>query len=194
VEPPNRGGDTPLQLRDPANTYNIMTLDQAQALVPALDLRVFLAELRVPAPARVQVADINAMKALQKMLTECSTDEVKLLLRWFLLASRASELGSPYSSQEEAFTVERRGLKTPPAQERVVTQQIGAQLYHPLSQLYVQTYFPDSTRRDIIAMDDEAALRLMRQDGIDILVDLNGHTRGARPGLLARRPAPAPGS
>ena len=38
---------TPLQMRDPANTYNIMTLDQAQALVPALDLRAFLAELGV---------------------------------------------------------------------------------------------------------------------------------------------------
>lgn len=45
--------------------------------------------------------------------------------------------------------------------------------------------------RDIIAVDDDAALRLMRDDGIDILIDLNGHTRGARPGLLAMRPAPA---
>ncbi|MBX9595568.1 MAG: O-linked N-acetylglucosamine transferase [Roseomonas sp.] len=44
--------------------------------------------------------------------------------------------------------------------------------------------------RDIIALDDDAALRLMRDDGIDILVDLNGHTRGGRLGLLARRPAP----
>jgi len=162
---------TPLQQRDPANIYNIMTLDQAQALVPALDLRVFLAELGVPAPRRIQVVDVNAMKALQKMLTERSADEVKLLLRWFLLASRASELGYPYSTQEEAFTVERRGLKTPPAQERVVTQQIGAQLYHPLSQLYVQTYFPDSTRRDITAMvghiKDEFASRLSNNTWLD---------------------------
>lgn len=45
--------------------------------------------------------------------------------------------------------------------------------------------------RDIIALDDEAALRVMLEDGIDLLVDLNGHTRGARPGLLSRRPAPA---
>jgi len=29
---------SPLQMRDPANTYNVMTLDQAQALIPALDL------------------------------------------------------------------------------------------------------------------------------------------------------------
>ena len=44
--------------------------------------------------------------------------------------------------------------------------------------------------RDIAALDDDAALRLMLADGIDILVDVNGHTRGARLGLLARRPAP----
>jgi predicted O-linked N-acetylglucosamine transferase (SPINDLY family) len=43
---------------------------------------------------------------------------------------------------------------------------------------------------DIAAMDDDAALALMLRDGIDILVDVNGHTRGARTRLLARRPAP----
>ncbi|MCC7097140.1 MAG: M13 family metallopeptidase [Thermomonas sp.] len=143
---------TPLQQRDPANTYNIMTLDQAQALMPALDLRVYLAELGIAVPSRVQVVDINAMKTLQKILTERPVDEIKLLLRWFLLASRAPELGQPWRLQEEAFTVERKGLKSPPEQAQVVTQQIGAQLYHPLSQLYVQAYFADSTRRDITEM------------------------------------------
>ncbi len=162
---------TPLQQRDPANTYNIMTLDQAQALVPALDLRVFLAELGVAAPTRVQVVDINAMKAMQKMLAERSVDEVKLLMRWFLLASRAPELGQPWRLQEEAFTVERKGLKNPPEQPRVVTQQIGALLYHPLSHLYVQSYFTDSTRRDITEMvghiKDEFAIRLRRNSWLD---------------------------
>lgn len=43
---------------------------------------------------------------------------------------------------------------------------------------------------DITPLDDDAALALMLQDGIDILVDINGHTRSARTRLLARRPAP----
>jgi predicted O-linked N-acetylglucosamine transferase (SPINDLY family) len=43
---------------------------------------------------------------------------------------------------------------------------------------------------DIAALDDDAAVALVLRDGIDILVDVNGHTRGSRPGLLARRPAP----
>lgn len=43
---------------------------------------------------------------------------------------------------------------------------------------------------DITPLDDDAALARMLADGIDILVDVNGHTRGARTKLLARRPAP----
>jgi len=44
--------------------------------------------------------------------------------------------------------------------------------------------------RDIHAASDEAAVRLIRQDRIDILVDLAGHTGGGRPLLFARKPAP----
>jgi predicted O-linked N-acetylglucosamine transferase (SPINDLY family) len=44
--------------------------------------------------------------------------------------------------------------------------------------------------RDIAALDDAAAEALILADGIDILVDVNGHTRSARTRLLARRPAP----
>lgn len=39
-------------------------------------------------------------------------------------------------------------------------------------------------------LDDAAAAMLITQLGIDVLVDLQGLTQGARPGILARRPAP----
>jgi putative endopeptidase len=162
---------TPLQMREPDNIYNMMTLAQAQALVPALDLRAFLQAQGIAAPDRVQVVDINAMKALQRLLTEQAADDVKLLLRWFALASRASELGRPYRSLEQDFSRARKGLAQAPDPERVVTQQIGAQLYHPLSQLYVRANFPDSTRREITEMvghiKDEFASRLRNNAWLD---------------------------
>ncbi|HVZ33338.1 MAG TPA: hypothetical protein VG963_12990, partial [Polyangiaceae bacterium] len=42
----------------------------------------------------------------------------------------------------------------------------------------------------ITGVDDAAAARRMESDGIQLLVDLNGYTRDARLGLVARRPAP----
>jgi putative endopeptidase len=72
---------------------------------------------------------------------------------------------------EEEFSRLRKGLKEPPQRERVITQQIAAQLYHPLSQLYVQANFPDSTRREITEMvghmKDEFASRLRSNAWLD---------------------------
>jgi len=44
--------------------------------------------------------------------------------------------------------------------------------------------------RNIAPLSDDAAADLIAADGIDILVDLNGHTKDARLGVLARTPAP----
>lgn len=44
--------------------------------------------------------------------------------------------------------------------------------------------------RDVHELDDAAAARTIAADGLDVLVDLKGHTHGSRLALLARRPAP----
>jgi predicted O-linked N-acetylglucosamine transferase (SPINDLY family) len=43
---------------------------------------------------------------------------------------------------------------------------------------------------DVSALDNEAVARLMRDDGIDIAIDLKGHTHNSRFEILAWRPAP----
>ena len=43
---------------------------------------------------------------------------------------------------------------------------------------------------DLRGLDDARAAQLIRDDGIDVLLDLQGHTRGHRLAILARRPAP----
>jgi predicted O-linked N-acetylglucosamine transferase (SPINDLY family) len=43
---------------------------------------------------------------------------------------------------------------------------------------------------DIAALSDLEAARLIRNDGIDVLIDLKGHTLNARTAIMAMRPAP----
>jgi len=44
--------------------------------------------------------------------------------------------------------------------------------------------------RDVAALDDSSLAALIRQDEIDVLVDLSGHTAGSRLMVFAHRPAP----
>lgn len=44
--------------------------------------------------------------------------------------------------------------------------------------------------RDIVGIGDDPVERMVREDGIDLLVDLSGHTAGNRLSLFARKPAP----
>ncbi len=62
----------------------------------------------------------------------------------------------------------------------------------PASQDSLHAHFRDAVDHfvPIGHMDDEAAARRMVEDGIQILVDLNGYTRDARLKLVAMRPAP----
>ena len=43
---------------------------------------------------------------------------------------------------------------------------------------------------DLSGLDDRQAAERIRADALDVLVDLNGHTNGARPRIAAWRPAP----
>jgi predicted O-linked N-acetylglucosamine transferase (SPINDLY family) len=44
--------------------------------------------------------------------------------------------------------------------------------------------------RDVAALSDEALAASIREEGVDVLVDLSGHSKGERLLALARRPAP----
>jgi predicted O-linked N-acetylglucosamine transferase (SPINDLY family) len=48
--------------------------------------------------------------------------------------------------------------------------------------------------RDISQMTDAEAARCIAEDDIDVLIDLGGHSRGSRLGVLAHRPAPLQGT
>ena len=102
---------TPLQSTDPDVTYNIMTLAEAQALIPALDLAAQLQAAGITPPATVQVRDIAALKTVNKVLGTRSADEVRTLLRWHVLTGRASFLGQPWRGFDDDFKRQRMELQ-----------------------------------------------------------------------------------
>lgn len=69
----------------------------------------------------------------------------------------------------------------------ILAYAIGAKTDDPLRREIAATVDQFS---DLSTLDDDAAARCISADGIDVLIDLAGYTDHARPGILARRPAP----
>lgn len=53
---------------------------------------------------------------------------------------------------------------------------------------------PHVVFRDVSRLTDAQIAQLMSSDGLHVAVDLNGYTKGARPGVFPRRPAPVQAS
>jgi putative endopeptidase len=161
----------PLEVRDPARTYNLFTPEEAQALIPAVDLKELLAALKVPMPKQIQVIDVAALKALNQLLTTRPAQDVQTLLHWTVLSSSANLLGQPWFSLSQEFQRQRDGLVQTLPLDRQVVQTIALQLYHPLAQLYVKTHFPETSRQEIRLMvghiKDEFAKRLRANPWLD---------------------------
>lgn len=154
---------TPLQLYEPALIYNLLSVDEAQALIPAIDLRAMAAAAGLTLPARVQVYDIGAAKATQLLLSSRPAQDVQTLLRWWVLALNADLLGQPWFQLSQEYQRQRDGLATSLPLERQAVQALTMQLYHPMSQLYVQRYYTDTTRREITQMVDHIKAEFARR-------------------------------
>lgn len=162
---------TPLQAYDPARVYNLLTVDEAQALVPAIDLRAMAAAARVALPERVQVLDLAGVKAAQQLLSSRPPQDVQTLLHWWVLALNADALGQPWFQMAQDYQRQRDGLASAMPLERLTVQALSLQLFHPLSQLYVQRHYTEATRREITQMvahiKDEFARRLKANPWLD---------------------------
>ncbi len=156
---------------DPASIYNLLTVDEAQALIPAVDLRALVAAAQLTLPDRVQVKDLAGIKALQRVLASRPANDVQTWLRWSVLALNADSLGQLWFTLSQDYQRQRDGLAASMPLERLTVQALTTQLYHPMSQLYVQRHFTDDTKRQITQMvghiKDEFARRLKTNPWLD---------------------------
>lgn len=140
------------QGRDPQFMDNHLSLDEAQALVPALDLRALLSALGVPPPATLIAPDLGGLKGVQAVWGQRSLPERRTLLRWHALTTLAGALGQPWRGLDQAFTMQRNGLTQPAPLDVDIERLMGVVLPHPLSRLYVQRHFTEQTRREVSEM------------------------------------------
>ncbi|HYC70342.1 MAG TPA: M13 family metallopeptidase [Opitutaceae bacterium] len=145
---------TPTELRDPIANYNKMSVDEAVAAMPGFPLKLFLAEIGIPADQReIIVSQPKFLAALGRLLTSEPLDSWKTYLRYHLLKNTAPHLAAPF--ENENFRFYGQTLNGTPQQEprwQRAARSVDAYIGFAAGQLYVEKYYPPAVRARLEAM------------------------------------------
>ncbi|HYD83762.1 MAG TPA: M13 family metallopeptidase, partial [Opitutus sp.] len=146
----------PVDLRDRVANYNKFSIDEAAAEFPGFPLKLFVAEMQIPAAVKdVIVGQPKFFEGLSKLLAERPLEELKVYTRWQLLHAVAPYLSEPF--EQENFRFYGTVLNGTPEQEprwQRATKAVDGAIGEALGQLYVEKHFPPAAKARMMEMID----------------------------------------
>ena len=145
--------------RDTRKIYNPMTVEELQALAPAVDWNAYLKGIGVATIEKVIVTDPNYFKEMSKLLETKPIEDIKLLLRWNAMNSALHLLSTDLETANwEFYSKEMSGAKQQkPRDERALGNLNGA-IGEALGKLYVDKKFPPEAKQQAKEMIDNVML------------------------------------
>jgi putative endopeptidase len=178
------GKATPVERVDPRNTYTPVRFTELQAEIPELDLSRLARGLGLEPEETVVKTEPRYLGTLSEILRAYSLDDLKRYLRFRLIEGNIGYLGSDFEAPMDALVLALVGVSQASPREEKAQALLKNNLGHPLSRLYVDSYFKEGTR--------ETALEMMRRikaaflDRIKTRTWLSDETRAAATEKLER--------
>jgi putative endopeptidase len=144
---------TRLERRDPNKAYNKVTTEELVKFSPSFNWNRYFADLGLGDPGSVNMRQPNFLKEISNILTSTSVDDWKIYLKWCLINETASNLSSDFEKANfDFYGKAMTGTNVMrPRWKRVLGETSGA-LSEALGQLYVQAYFPQSSKDRMIKL------------------------------------------
>ncbi|ANT62327.1 hypothetical protein AYJ57_18080 [Salipiger sp. CCB-MM3] len=141
---------TPAEGKDPTNRYGRLPYDAVQAQVPEFDLGLYLDTVGFERPESFFVYEPRALPALSGVLRETPLDDLKDYISFRLIHNYApfltSALRAPKLDFEEALLGARNDRPRAEQLYALLLEKLG----HPASQLYVEAYYPEETKAEVL--------------------------------------------
>lgn len=142
-----------VETRDPASTYHKMTLTDAQALAPALDLPAVFSQSGVPATVAVNVTQPNYFKALSAILSAAKPSDLQAYLRWHVVHAYASSLAAPFAAENfDFYSKTMQGTQSQQPRWQQCTSATDRTLGEALGSFYVKKTFSAADKARALAM------------------------------------------
>jgi putative endopeptidase len=140
-------------LRDPAANYHMLTLGQLAELTPHLSWPEFFDQIGAPSVEEVDVAQPDALKAVDTALASVPVADWKTYLRWHLIHNAAPTLSAKFVDENFDFYEKQLtgAMENLPRWRRCV-EATDNELGEALGQFYVERYFPPEAKARAIEM------------------------------------------
>jgi putative endopeptidase len=134
-------------LRNPEMNYHMMTLVQLEGLTPHFSWPEYFKQVGAPSVPEVNIAQPDAIKAVDAALASVSLDDWKTYLRWHLIHDAAPTLSAKFVDENfDFFGRQLTGaIENLPRWRRCV-QATDGELGEALGQFYVERYFPPEAK------------------------------------------------
>ena len=142
-----------VQLRDPAENYHKMSIDELYVQLPGLDWKDFFSKLGLNGVEWVDVGQPEAILEAIRVLNEESLEDQKILMEWQMLDSNGTRIGKEADDADFDFYGRTlSGQKEPKPMWKRATSAVSGTLGDALGRLYVEKYFPAQAKERMIEM------------------------------------------
>ncbi len=167
---------TRVERRDPHKTYNRNSMQELEALVPAIDWAALFEKTSLAPEPWLNIVQPAFMQELQALIERESLDDIKTYLKWGLVNSRADLLSAPFRDQDFTFySAYLRGIDKQKPRWRTCVSMVDKQLGEALGQEFVERNFPPEVREQVLTMSDQ--IKQVMSERIDQLAWMSTGTR-----------------
>ena len=140
---------TPAEFRDPNKRMRRVSLAELRKLAPRLDFAAAYEEMGLPVPTEVVAVQLDSVVERGRIVADSSPEQMREYLRWALLNAASPYLGPEFRRVNLEFSRALYGPLEDSPIEKQALEQTTKLLGHPLSQLFVERYFSEQSRKDV---------------------------------------------
>lgn len=140
------------ELRNPAATYNPMTLDEIAAKYPNVDLRRYFAKQGIADIESVVIGQPNSLAEVNAILTEASEQAIHDYLTASYISTAADYLSDDFTDAKFKLSQAVSGVEEPMPRWKRALGVPNALLGEAVGQLYVEKHFPQSSKEKMLTL------------------------------------------
>jgi putative endopeptidase len=143
---------TPEEGNDPRNRYGKLGYDEVQAQIPEIDLDLYFETIGFDKPETIYMFEPRALPALSRVLKETPLEDLKDYAAYRVIDNYKQFLTSEFEEPVQEFNLVLVGARTDRPRQDHMYDLLKENLGHPASQLFVEEYYSDETRAEVLDM------------------------------------------